>query len=289
MISSIMETNNQVSKYVISSFDQNNMPINESVLQNVVYKIKMDLKNDHPLYESLPYYWYCNGPFSETLRQSFNSLKRFLKPVNDYFLLDNNQFDDSELGIVNEYGEIEDATWNLISKGDYVYSSLSKDIYKNLAPLDVLYTFKYDIFEPTYCESFIGDGDEYVQLFRDCQNQLFSLNDFNEFNLIFNNFIIQLDFLNEDDLICEKWNIIKQPIRNIWFAFSQGLRCFNHDSYYDDDFDDWSSIFKKSLSKLDIEIEHFVKSSDEWIDFSKYDEPTDEDKKFVNPLIDIYL
>ena len=68
MISNIIKTNNELTKNVICLFKENSMPINELVLQKVIYKVKMDLGEDHPLYDDLPYYWYCYGPFSETLR-----------------------------------------------------------------------------------------------------------------------------------------------------------------------------------------------------------------------------
>ncbi|WP_458453761.1 hypothetical protein [Methanobrevibacter sp.] len=289
MISTIFKTNEDLTKHVIMSFHENDMPINELVLQKVVYQIKMDLGKNHPIYNDLPYYWYCYGPFSETLRNSFNNVKKFLNLADNGYMIVDSHVDEFASPSISKYPEIDESINRLVFDDDYVYSSLTEDIYRQFAPLDMLHTFRYGIFAPTEQEEFSLDESEYVDSFWKCQPRLFSINYLNDFNSIFNEFTIQLDFLNDEGLIADKWSIIRNHVRNLWFTFAQGLRCYCHDSYYDADCKKWDIIFKKSLSQLEKDIHDFVDKSDNWIDFSKYGALTQEEKNFIAPLIDIYL
>ena len=265
------------------------MPINELVLQKVIYKVKMDLGEDHPLYDDLPYYWYCYGPFSETLRFSFNESKKYLTAVGENYSLNDKYLDRVNGNDINDFPEITESILNLISKGNYVYSALAEDIYKDFAPLDMLHEFKYGIFNPTGNDKFIGDGDEYVMSFRNCQCKLIPIIYMQDFSLIFTKFTRQIDFLNDENLISEKWNILKKPIKNLWFSFAQGLRCLEHDSFYDENYTQWNQKFQTSIYNLDHIVDDFINKSDEWIDFTKYADCSHEDRGFLGPLIDIYF
>ena len=258
----ITEINNEIAKYIIDLFSKNDMPINELVLQKVAYKIKMNLGQDHPLYEELPYYWYCYGPFSEPMRNSFNTLKPTLTPVNNGFLNNNINTKNITPISVYDYPEIENIVLNLISKGYYVYSSLSEEIYKEYAPLDILHTFKHGIFNPTkYDEPEISER-EYIKLFRICLREMYSINYLNEYSSVLSKFILQMKLLKNNNLLYKNWDEIKKPIRNLWFTFVQGLRCMYHDSYYNNQKNDWDLHFKKSISNLDYNIENFIGKTD---------------------------
>ena len=274
---------------MISSFKENNMPFNELILQKVAYKIKMDLGSDHPLYDDLPYYWYCCGPFSETLRESFVQVRKFLMPVGDCFSLKDSYIPEFKSDILDEAPEIEDTVMGLISKENYVFGDLTEDIYKQFAPLDMLHEFKYGIFNPTENNEFTDDADKYIRSFRRCQRKIIPLIFFRDFSLIFTKFTRQIDLLNDEGIVNEKWSALRKPIRNLWFTFAQGLRCLEHDSYYDNQYDGWNHVFKDSISDLDCEVDLFINQSDEWIDFSKYGELTEEERSILAPLIDIYL
>ena len=287
MISTITKTNNELTRHVIRQFHSNNMPINELVLQKVMYKIKMDLGENHPLWNSLPYYWYCYGPFSETVRQSFLDVKPYLKPVGDGFLIDDSSADAFVSSA--DFSQTDDIVSDLIGRGDYVYSSLAEDIYRQFAPMKLLHTFRYGIFNPTESDHFSIDGDDYIKLFRYCQRKIPKIPYFQDYAIIFTNFAMQIDCLNDSGRICDNWNLIKKPVRSLWFCFAQGLRCLEHDNYYDNRFNQWNSIFNKSLIELDIKINDFLNSTTCLIDFSKYSELTGEERNFISSLIDIYV
>lgn len=288
MISNIIKTNDELTKNVIYSFKENGMPINELVLQKVIYKVKMDLGEDHPLYDDLPYYWYCYGPFSETLRFSFNESKKYLTPVGEKYSLNDKYLDEFKDYGLNDFPEVAESISNLISKGDYVYSALAEDIYKDFAPLDMLHEFKYGIFNPTGNDKFIGDEDAYVKSFRHCQCKLIPIIYLQDFSLIFTKFTRQIDILNDENLIAEKWNILKKPIKSLWFTFAQGLRCLEHDSFYSENYTQWDQKFQSSINNLDCKIDDFINKSDDWIDFTRYGDSSHDDRGFLGSLIDIY-
>ena len=57
MISNEKETVTQLTNYVVDSFNQRDMLIDKVAVQKVIYQVKMDLGEDHPLYDKIPYYW----------------------------------------------------------------------------------------------------------------------------------------------------------------------------------------------------------------------------------------
>ena len=265
------------------------MQINESVLQNLVFKIKMNLGSNHPLYDNLPYYWYCSGPVSETLKESFVKIKKFLTPVDDYFLPESSYEDYFKTHISNEFPEVEKITQKLISKGNYLYYDLNEDIFKQFAPFDMLHEFKYKIFNPTDNNVFSGDGDNYVKSFKNCMVDLY-LNHFNnEYNDLFSNFETQIDLLNDENLIEEYRDALRGPIRNLWFTFAQGLRIQAHDEYYTAQCNNWMVIFQNHINQLNLIISQFIYETDDLIDLSKYGKLNESEMELMGSLYDVYL
>ena len=114
--------------YVTGELRKNNLKYNEFVIQKIIYKIKMELGEDHHLYDKIPYYWHYHGPVSAVVKQSLNCIKT------------------PDSGLINRYGEIKDITHDIIDRGDYIYSGLAEDIYKDYAPSKFSYPYKYKAF-----------------------------------------------------------------------------------------------------------------------------------------------
>ena len=239
------------------------MLFDEILLQHTVFKIKMDLGKNHPLYDCLPYYWSYCGPYNEVLSNLFLS----------------------ECNVIDDYSQIDKSIFNIIDN----YSSLTEDIFKYYAPFDFMHTFKFDIFNPTQDSIFNLNGDDYIKSFRYCKLQMGSIKDMQDFTLIFIKFTRQIDFINDSNLIAEKWNELKKPIRNLWFTFARGLRCLIHDDYYNYELNNWINIYKSSVKKLNSQVNSFINMSNGWIDFSQYGGLDDESREFLSPLIEIYL
>lgn len=263
MISSITEISNDLTQHVINSFNENNMTVNESVLQTVLFRTKMELGSDHPI-SQLPYYWCGYGPFCETLRNSFNFYKNHMDTTGGSYSL--SLIPDST-NFVNEYPEIDENILRLVSKGDYVYTGLIRDIYKNFAPLNMIYMFKFKIFSPAQKSNFCC-SDDYIDAFKLCQAD-FYLNHYNEeYNLIFSQFTTLMELLNDANLVDRCWCNLQVPIKHLWFTFAEGLRIKAHDSYYDASCAQWNMQFKDSLSRLGALVNDVVMDTLPLIDFS---------------------
>ena len=83
MISTVNETVTDLTGYIAAILSKNDLSFNEYVLQMIIYKIKMELGCNHPLYDKIPYYWYCHGPFSEVVKRSYRHLKAYCTSVKD--------------------------------------------------------------------------------------------------------------------------------------------------------------------------------------------------------------
>ncbi|MBR6024921.1 MAG: hypothetical protein IK044_08235 [Methanobrevibacter sp.] len=275
MISNVNKTVTDITKYVVSSLNENNMDINEFSVQKIIYQIKMDLNNKRSLYNQLPYYWYYYGPYSELVHDSFNNIN-FNENINH-----------DEITL--KYPEIINLVQDLLDKGNYVYHDLGRDIYKKYAPFDVLYPFKYKIFNVTQYDAFSCDGDEFVNAFRYCQPR-FSLNHFHhDFSCVFSKLAMRIDMLNDNNLIEDCWDILRLPIRNLWFTFAESLRVKIHDEYYDNQSEKWNNIFLNSLKQSNQEIDNMINKTNPLIDFSIYGEYDDFDKNLLNSTLGSYL
>ena len=255
MISNIKPINNEITQNVMDLLKQNSLPTDEYIVQKIIYKTKMNLGNTHPLYEKLPYYWYYYGPFSETIRNSYNDIKNKKAKINT--------------NILKKYPETTENITKIISKGDYVKSALCEDIYKN--------------------EVFIGNSDEYVTCLHDCSIDFPENSFFQDFTEVFSLFSMQLSLLNSDNLIAKEWEMIRKPIQNLWFTFAEGIRCQAHDNYYTDCYDNWNLIFNQSVEKLESEIWKFIDKTDSLLDLSKPVEIDEKGEKFLNTMITAYL
>ena len=245
----------------------------------------MDLGINHPLYDKLPYYWYYYGPYCELITESFND---FTPSSKNLFSLNNVKLG-TEYEIIDEFPELIDLGENLLDKGNYIYKDLTEDIYKNHAPFDIIYPFKYGIFNQTENDNLMISGDDYVKLFRQCQLKLIQLYDIREFSTIFTTLTRQIDLINDSDKINECWSLLKSPIRNSWFTFAKGLRLYAHDSYYDACFEKWGLTFKYSLEKLEKEIIDLIDNTFDSINHYDNYKYTDSQKRILDSTVGAYL
>ena len=66
---------NDLLKFVLCELKEKNMSISHFRIQKSIFKIKMELGQDHPLFDYLPFYWYEHGPFSNVVSKQFKELK----------------------------------------------------------------------------------------------------------------------------------------------------------------------------------------------------------------------
>lgn len=276
MISNEKETVTQLTNYVVDSFNQRNMLINKIAVQKVIYQIKMDLGENHPLYDKIPYYWYYHGPYCELVADSLDEVNLINGLSKEY-------------PVLVEFPEIMDSTDNLLDKGDYVYSDLTEDIYKKYAPLEVMHLFKYRIFNPTEKEVFSGNGNEYFDVFTRCHDKLLNIRFLQEFMPVFSGLHMQIGFLNDSNNIGECWNLLRSPIRHSWFTFAEALRIQFHDSYYDNISEEWNAMFVKSLKEFEKESFDLEHKTFDFIDQSLYGSYTEGQKRVIDSTLGVYL
>ena len=276
MISNEKETVTQLTNYVVDSFNQRNMLINKIAVQKVIYQIKMDLGENHPLYDKIPYYWYYHGPYCELVADSLDEVNLINGLSKEY-------------PVLVEFPEIMDSTDNLLDKGDYVYSDLTEDIYKKYAPLEVMHLFKYRIFNPTEKEVFSGNGNEYFDVFTRCHDKLLNIRFLREFMPVFSGLHMQIGFLNDSNNIGECWNLLRSPIRHSWFTFAEALRIQFHDSYYDNISEEWNAMFVKSLKEFEKESFDLEHKTFDFIDQSLYGSYTEGQKRVIDSTLGVYL
>ena len=273
MISNEKDTVTQLVNYVVDSFNQRDMLIDKVAVQKVIYQVKMDLGEDHPLYDKIPYYWYYHGPYCELVSDSLNEINNF---SNDY-------------PVLLDFPESMDSIDNLLDKGDYVYADLTEDIYKKYAPLEVMHLFKYKIFNPTENEEFLGDEEEYFNVFTICLDKLLNIPFLHQFVPVFSSLHMQIDFLNDSNNIGKCWSMLRSPIRHSWFTFAEALRIHYHDDYYDNISDKWNIVFKNSLKEFKKEVFDLEDNTFDFIDQSLYGPYTEGEKRILDNTLGVYL
>jgi len=286
MITTVNETVTNLTEYVAAVLSENNLPFNEYIIQKIIYKIKMELGDQHLLYDKIPYYWYYHGPFSEVVKRSYRHLKVYCTHVKDDKIaikpehIPNYQ----KNKITKEFSEVEAINYTIVDKGKYIYSNLAEDIYKDYAPCKFIYHYKYKVFNLTDKEHFESDGNEFLKLLKHCESQLqhkdFELN----YSIIFTKLVMAIDFLNDEQLIADYWTGIKQHLRELWFSYAKGLRIKNHEDYYDNKNQLWGQIYKKSLDDCNYKVDLILDKSLNVVDSSNYGLYNSNQKKLSNAI-----
>ena len=135
-------------KYLLFELKVRNMDISKTLMIKLIFKIKKELGNEHELYSQLPYYWYFYGPYSQPISDSFN----FFSDVFEYtapsrvILKDEHLHDFESNEFRSKYPEIKSITHKLLRDELKFYKNIRKDIYREYAPFDIMYPFKFNIF-----------------------------------------------------------------------------------------------------------------------------------------------
>ena len=245
-------------KYLLYELKVRNMSISKTLILNLVFKIKKVLGNNHELYFQLPYYWYCQGPFSQPISDSFIFFqdKFDIDSFGQVILKDEylNEFNDVDF--ISKYPEIEPITKNLLRNCHKFYKNIKRDIYKDYAPFDIMYTFKFNVFDIAHnlksAEQF--DNDKFIKNMFSCEAKLPCDSFFVEYNNLFSKFITNLDYIYDEDNFCTYWNFLRNPIKELWKTFVKGVRVENKDDYYNYKLPSWNRDYLSNLKELSITI-----------------------------------
>ena len=283
------ENIDELMKYLLYELKIRNMSITKFRMLKLIYKIKKELGEGCELYSELPYYWYYFGPYSGEVADSLN----FIKPKcdqrgNSIILKDTylKEFENNEL--ISNYPEITTITQNILNDRDAFYTTLEKDIYKEYAPFDIMYPFKFDIYDIAdkmrSTNSF--DTDSYVKTLFKCEAKLPCDEYYNKYSDIFSKFLTNIDLINEENNIESSWKALRFPIQELWKTFTKGVRVQHKDDAYKSDEIIWDLKFKNSLNELTITIN----KTNEYIHNNYKDNfYTPSQKRMINATIGNYL
>ena len=243
-------------KFLLSELKQRNMPISHFRLQKTVFKIKMELGEDHPLYEELPFYWYYHGPFSNIVGNEFLKIKEnycYNYSSNTIFL-DNDFISEFSIknNLIEKYPNIKDISNDIFSDSNLFFNRFDEEIYIDYAPYSFMHPFKYIIFETTRDDDLLYNlsPDKYLDNYYDCLSQLPYDDLLNDFFVLFSRLFSRLELINNENQFINCWKIMRNPIQDSWFTFASGVRINFHDSFYDSKVNDWKRKFDENMLDL---------------------------------------
>lgn len=237
--------------YLLYELKSRNMPVSHFNMQKLIYKIKMELGDDHELYSKLPYYWYLKGPYSDVVCEVFDDFHPKCVPIEESFLLKDNVFYNYG-SLTSKFDDVKDRLDGILQNKDFFYNELDKDIYRNHAPYRFMLPYKYEIYNVAKSmESANFDVDEFMFKFFDCESKLPIEEYFNEFKSCYSNLSSNMNLIKSAGKFNEYWVELRKPIQLIWETFAMGVRVIFKDNYYNNLTEQWNSEFKNSLNNLE--------------------------------------
>lgn len=279
----------ELMKYLLYELKIRDMSITRFRMLKLIFKIKKELGKDCQLYSQLPYYWYYYGPYSGDVVDSVNFIKNKCNQHGNSMILKDNHLDEFENNsIVSDYPKIETITHKILKDRNAFYTTLERDIYKQYAPFDVMYPFKFDVYDVANSmrSSTQFNTDKYVKSIFTCEAKLPCDSYYNEYNDLFSKFSTNIDFINEENNIENCWMALRYPIHELWKTFTKGVRVQYKDDIYQSNEKMWDLKFRHSLNELSI----IINKTDEYLHLDSKDEYyTPSQKKMINTTIGGYL
>ena len=263
-----MDENMVVKNLILYLFDsiseKDYKGLNKFRTHKLLFKLKTELSDDHPLKEKIPYYWYFHGPYSEIVNTQINQLNSDYIKTNEHNLFYlNKSIKESDISKIID-DEVINIIENLLEPKNFY--NIDKIVYEEDAPYE---------FMPLYKLKFIKELEEYVKsvkynntnshLLTEIIERYYELKvtlpleplfkDFNDIFLIFSADLNRVFEYHDDNL-----NYLERTLKNtarIWKTFAYGIRINHHDKYYDSRVNDWKRIFLTDLSKLKTIINRF--------------------------------
>lgn len=233
----------------------------------MLFQVKQQLPNENHIKDRLAYYWYKEGPYSETVDAGIQQLVSTgkIKVRSDHGMT--YEFDSSKalMPLMKHDDDMDEASRKItdtverfVNIGDAV-----RDIYKS-APYEWYTAYNYTFrnkFE-VYCNSILDDHASSLSN-EDIQNALDeavlkypSLPEFIEHRRIFMDFAKMLNafLLSDERANTDALVTLQQVFDDIWTVFAHGVRIKHHDNYYEDRVVDWQKIYEQKLDDLDADI-----------------------------------
>ena len=287
---------NDLLKFVLCELKEKNMSISHFRIQKAIFKIKMELGNDHPLFDYLPFYWFEHGPFSNVLSKQFRQLKNnncIPYSLHTVFLDDDSFMDFSHSNsLIEKYPVINNISDRIFQDSNLFFNKFDEDIYLDYAPFPFMHPFKYVLFETTRDDELFSSlvSDNYLDVFYDCMSNLPYDDLLADFSVSFSRLFSRLELINDENQFLNNWVYIIHPVQLSWLSFVRWVRIYNHDTFYNDEVGLWKKelekyikIFNSSVDKFEDKTKNIFKNSSYSPDFDSFE------YKMLNATIGNYL
>jgi len=210
-------------------------------IHKLLFKLQTNFADDKDLMNSIPYYWYNHGPYSEIVQEELDNLVRLgilelvESSVNSYYVLKKENF---KLELIKDY---ENDISSLLKKYSvFDLNKLVNDVYYNYAPYEFVPLYKREVLEPLKTDmKNVTNDDEFhekinldglVELLYDCESELPFDKIFSQYSEFFSNFTSILDNLY-DEIDLNTFNQTFSVIDKAWYTFAKALRVVKHDNF----------------------------------------------------------
>ena len=289
---------NELLKFVLCDLKERNMSIYHFRVQNVIFKIKMELGQDHPLFNYLPFYWYEHGPFSSVVSKQFIELKNNnCVPYScRTVFLDDNSFNEFSVGnyLIDEYPVINSICDGIFKDSNLFFNKFDEDIYLDYASYTFMHPFKYVLYETTRDDELFYElvADDYLNVFYDCLSDLPYDDLLVDFSILFSRLYSRLDLINDENQFLNNWRYIIRPVQLLWLTFARWIRIYNHDTFYNDNINSWKielenyiKVLNSAVTKLEDKTRNIFKNSSLDLEF----DPDSFEYKVLKATIGNYL
>jgi len=221
-------------------------------LQKILYKTKMSLPENNPVRESLPFYWYKHGPFSEYV----SDIKQKMI-VEGKIVEENERFVATTNRIVEHDDNIKLARKNMIAIiNDSSNNSqrLMDEIYHTDAPCGFYLSFKSNFSAAVY--NFLNDPktnfkpEDLIDILENSMGDLPNDSIFRSFKYSLRDFVELFSEIIQTKSVLESVDPLLNIIDEIFNTFANGIRIRNHDEFYDSKAEQWKVEFDESVSNL---------------------------------------
>ena len=287
---------NDLLKFVLCELKEKNMSISHFRIQKTIFKIKMELGPDHPLFDYLPFYWYEHGPFSKVVSKQFRQLKsnNCIQYSSHTVFLDDGSFKEFSQGndLVDEYPIINSISDKIFADSNSFFNKFDEDIYLDYAPFHFMHPFKYVLYETTRDDELFSSlvPDNYLNVFYDCLSDLPYDNLLVDFSVLFSRVFSRLELMNDENQFLNNWGHIIPPVQLSWLTFARWVRIHDHDTFYNDDICSWKNELENYIKILNRHVDKFEDKTENIFNNSSYAPDYDSfEDKMLNATIGNYL
>lgn len=258
----------QIMTFLFYKLKEQNMGVSRYGVQKTLFKLKKELGEEHSLADSIPYYWYIHGPYSETLESDLQSLIRtpnVLEKNKSLFYLNERLYDqlaknpEENFPLIFEfYPEVNDILEDLIKNRNRFYN-LDKEVYLDYAPYPFMYPYKFKIFNPYKSNETFDPSvfEKMIPIYFECESKLPEDEYFADYGEIYSNFVGVIDRLVTKDIIEDNFPLVRTNSINIWSTFAQGLGYKFHDSFYTYKLQIWQLKYTEQMHGLNDSLKKF--------------------------------